>query len=157
MEDNVYNDKMIEAYISTSNKTTWYKNTFQKYKLNNNKMTWNWSWWALFGGPFFLLYRKAYLAAIGLFILMIIFNKIPFLSFILWILSGGFSVYFVYQKYQIVKGEVERYRASDREHIDTIKEKGGYNTWAIWMAVILFVIPVAYYLFLLIIFRGYNP
>jgi len=146
-----YDEQMIEAYINTPKKNTWYQNAFQKYNVNGvDKLAWHWSWWAFFGGFFFLLYRKAYIAALGLFVASIIISPIPILSFILWIASGGFSVYFIYLKYQQKKKETEASCQTEEECIQAIKNVGGVNKWVIWVAAILNTIVLVYILFFIV-------
>ena len=143
-----YDDKMIEAYIDTPEKNDWYRNAFQKYHVNGvDKLAWHWSWWALFGGFFFLLYRKAYIAALGLFILTMLVSSIPILSLIVWIASGGLSVYFIYLRYQQKRKEVDAAFQTEEERIQEMKNVGGVNTWVIWVAAILNILFIGYVLF----------
>ena len=52
-----YDNKMVEAFVNKPEKMAWYENTFDQYSVNGEaKMTWVWSWWAFFGGLFYLLY-----------------------------------------------------------------------------------------------------
>ena len=129
---------MIEAFVNKPEKTLWYQNSFRKYQVNGiDKMSWNWSWWAFFGGVFFLLYRKAYMAALGLFVISIIASWIPLAPLIIWILTGGLSTYFVYKKYSEKKKQIEATITDTQTRIDTMREIGGYNNWVVWLAVIV--------------------
>ncbi len=140
-EKNEYESQMIEAFVNNSEKTAWYQNSFRKYQVNGiDNMSWNWSWWAFFGGIFFLLYRKAYLAALGLFLLTMVLSVIPFASFVVSILAGGLSTYFVYKEYKKKKAEIETSIDDTQKCIDTMQIIGGYNTWAIWVAGILYAL-----------------
>ena len=133
-----YDNKMVEAFIDKPEKLAWYKNAFEQYNVNGvAKMTWVWSWWAFFGGIFYLLYRKAYMPAIGLLVLMIVASFIPFAGFILWILTGGFAPYFVYKTYLERKAEVESAIQDEPKRIETMRILGGCNDWAIWLAVLI--------------------
>jgi len=135
-----YDYQMIEAYIDKPEVTQWYVNAFSKYNVNGvDVMKWHWSWWAFFGSVFYLLYRKAYLAAGGLFILIIVSGIIPFGSVILWILSGGYAPYFVYKSYKEKRLEVEEMIQDDNKRFETMQAVGGYNEWAIWLGVIVHV------------------
>ena len=136
-----YDNKMIEAFVGKPEKTLWYKNAFNKYSVNGvDKMSWNWSWWAFFGGIFYLLYRKAYLAALGLFVLTIVISLIPFGGLVIWIVPGGLAPYFVYKIYQSKRAEIEVTIEDEQTRIDTMRAIGGYNDWAIWIAVIIHVV-----------------
>ncbi len=138
---NDYDNKMIEAFVGKPEKTLWYKNAFNKYSVNGvDKMSWNWSWWAFFGGIFYLLYRKAYLAALGLFVLTIVISLIPFGGLVIWIVPGGLAPYFVYKIYQSKRAEIEVTIEDEQTRIDTMRAIGGYNDWAIWIAVIIHVV-----------------
>ena len=136
-----YDKQMIEAFVNKPEKTLWYQNVFSRYNINGiDKISWNWSWWAFFGGMFFLLYRKAYMAAMMLFALSILSSMIPFGGFIVWILSGGYSTYFIYKVYQSKKREIEMQMEDESRRIETMQMIGGYNTWVIWVGVLFSVI-----------------
>lgn len=150
-----YDDKMLEAFVGVPEKVEWYKNAFKKYNVNGvESFAWNWSWWAFFGGAFFLLYRKVYLYAVGLFIVGIVLN-IPlsaiadenvktFTSLIntlsLWIISGGVSTFLLYKKYIKIKQEIENKISDTNSRIETMKTLGGVNSKVIWITIISFVI-----------------
>ena len=138
---NDYDNNMVEAFVNKPEVTQWYKNAFSRYSVNGvEKMSWVWSWWAFFGGIFYLLYRKAYMAALGLFVLTIVSFAIPFGGLIVWILTGGLAPYFVYKTYQSKKAEIEAAIDDEPKRIETMRVVGGYNDWAIWLAVALHVI-----------------
>ena len=138
---NDYDDQMLEAFVNKPEVTAWYKMAFSRYSVNGvEKMSWVWSWWAFFGGIFYLLYRKAYMAALGLFVLTIVSFAIPFGGLIVWILTGGLAPYFVYKTYQSKKAEIEAAIDDEPKRIETMRVVGGYNDWAIWLAVALHVI-----------------
>ncbi|MDD3592643.1 MAG: DUF2628 domain-containing protein [Sulfurovum sp.] len=140
---NDYENKMVEAFIDKPEKTVWYQNSFKKYQVNGiDRVAWNWSWWAFFGGFFFLLYRKAYMAALGLFVISLLASWVPILPFIVSILTGGYATYFIFKNYSDKKKEVESSIQDTQTRIDTMRELGGYNNWAIWLAAILYGIIV---------------
>ena len=135
-----YDFRMIEAYIDKPEVTQWYVNAFKRFSANGvDVMKWHWSWWAFFGSVFYLLYRKSYLAAGVLFILIIISGIVPLGSIILWILSGGYAPYFVYKAYKEKRLEVETMVEDDEKRIETMQMLGGANDWAIWLGVIVHV------------------
>ena len=137
MDANEYNNKMIEAFVAKPMdpaKNQWYKNSFTKYSFGGiDSMKWNWSWWAFFGGWVFLLYRKAYIPSLVLFVLTIVITFIPFAPLILWILTGGFSSYFVYKTYQTNKMKIELMEKDDTQRIALMQHMGGYNGWVAWV------------------------
>ncbi len=145
-EKNEYENQMIEAFINNSEKTAWYQEAFKKYQINGvDKIAWNWNWWAFLGGPFYLLYRKAYLAGLVLF-LTIGFFSIPGVIPIVPILAGGLSTYFIYKEYKKKKAEIERTIDDTQKRLDTMRIVGGYNKWAIWVpagiVVVLIVVSI---------------
>lgn len=139
-----YEARMLEAFVGKPDepeKGLWYANTFAKYNVNGvDVMKWAWSWWAFMGGIFFLLYRKAYAAAGGLFLISLVSGIIPFGGMIVWVLTGGFSSYFVYKVYKTKKLEIEAAQNDEGQRIAMMQELGGYNQWVIWVAVILNII-----------------
>jgi len=141
MQRNEYDDRMIEAFINKAEVTTWYQNAFDKLEVNGiDKMTWVWSWWAFFGGIFYLLYRKAYLAAGGLLVLTIIASLIPFGGIALWIATGGLAPYFVYKVYREKRKEIESSIEDEEKRIETMRAVGGFHSWVIWVAVVIHAI-----------------
>ena len=139
-----YEARMLEAFVGKPEEPErglWYAITFAKYNVNGiDAMKWAWSWWAFMGGIFFLLYRKAYAAAGGLFLISLVSGILPFGGLIIWVLTGGFSSYFVYRVYKTKKLEIETAQSDESQRIAMMQELGGYNQWVIWVAVILNVI-----------------
>lgn len=132
-----YDYKMIEAYIDKPEVTQWYVNAFKKFKINGvDHAAWNWSWWAFFGSVFFLLYRKAYTAAGVLSLFLVLGWFIPFGWTILWILSGGYSPFYIYKRYKETLLNVEAEIEDEQERLETMRLLGGCNTWAIVLGVI---------------------
>ena len=143
-QSNEYEARMIEAFVGkpeAPEKGLWYANTFAKYNVNGvDAIKWRWSWWAFMGGIFFLLYRKAYAAAGGLFLISLVSGIIPFGGLVVWVLTGGFSPYFVYKVYKTKKLEIETVQGDENQRVAMMQELGGYNQWVIWVAVILNII-----------------
>ncbi len=143
MENEEYENKMLEAFIQKPEVFQWYKRAFSKYNINGIKrMAWVWSWWAFGGGIFYLLYRKTYLAALLIFLVSVITSKIPFIGILISIFLGGFGVYFVYLKYQKIKQDIETTIKDNEKRIETMQQLGGYNNWAIWIGGILSIIAM---------------
>ena len=145
-----YEARMLEAFVGKPerpDKGLWYANAFSKYEINGiEKIQWKWSWWAFFGGIWFLFYRKAYAAAGGLFLISVVAQFfIPFAGIIIPIFMGGFGTYFIYKVYKTKKIEIEAIHRDEEQCIETMAEVGGYNQWAVWIGValnVLFVIAV---------------
>lgn len=142
--DSEYEAKMLEAFVAKPDrpeKGLWYANAFAKYDVNGvDTMRWNWSWWAFFGGIWFLIYRKAYAAAGGLFLIAIASSFIPFGGLVISILAGGYSTYFVYKTYKTKKLEIEAAEGDEDRRIEMMQELGGYNQWVVVLAVIVNVL-----------------
>ena len=134
MTQELYDDAIIEAFVDKPDVLPWYNNAFSKFNVNGvDALKWHWSWWAFGGGFLYLLYRKAYIPALVLFMLSMTVGMIPYASFGLMILGGGLAPYFVYKRFQDKKQEIEA-NIQDREtRIETMREIGGYHQWVIWV------------------------
>jgi len=131
----------IEAYIDTEKTEQFYKDAFSKYSATGvDQFQWHWSWWAMFGGVFYLLYRKLYLEALVYFILFAAVGAMPMISLLLWIAGGGILPYFIYKRYQKTKAQVEQNLSGTQEQLDALSTVGGVNQWAILVGVALHVI-----------------
>jgi len=140
-----YENAMIEAFVNKPEKTLWYQNAFKKFNINGiDSMKWVWSWWAFFGTWAFLLYRKQYIPAIVLFVISILGTLIPFAHFIISILAGGFSTYFVYKGYKKKKEEIEAKIEDPQKRVETMREVGGYNQWVVWVYAIFITLLFSY-------------
>ncbi|MDQ7042508.1 MAG: DUF2628 domain-containing protein [Sulfurimonas sp.] len=138
-----YSNAMIEAFIDKPEKTLWYQMAFSKFNANGiDKPTWHWSWWGFFGGFLFLLYRKAYIPALILFIASMTIGMIPFGGLLLMILSGGYSTYFIYKVYKDKLLQTEMLVDDYDKRIQTMRELGGYNQWVIWVYAIFMSIII---------------
>jgi len=129
-----YEESMLKAFINKPEKYDWYKKSFSKFDINGvPNMKWNWSWWSFFGVSSFLLYRKAYLAALIVFIVTVVTAPIPFIGLIIAILVGGYGTYFIYKRYLKKKLEIESNITDKNERILAMEKIGGYNQWVIWV------------------------
>ncbi len=130
--------QMIEAYIDKEKSEDFYKEAFAKYTVAGvDQFAWHWSWWAMFGGVFYLLYRKLYLEALVYFVLFATVGMIPFAGLIMWIASGGVLPYLVYKRYKKTKEQVEQNLSGDEVQLQALRTVGGVNQWAIWLGVAL--------------------
>jgi len=131
----------IEAYIGTEKSLPFYKEAFQKYSAAGvDQFAWQWSWWAMFGGVFYLLYRKLYIEALVYVLLFATIGMIPLAGLLMWIVSGGVLPYFVYKRYQKTKVQVEENISGEEAQLEALQVVGGVNKWAIWLAVALHII-----------------
>lgn len=156
-ELNLTREEAIKAYINKPESEDFYIKAFEQYEVNGiERFKWVWSWWAFAGGIFFLLYRKLYIEALVFFILGIIASKVTFASIILWIASGGVFIYFVYKRYKkIVTTAIDHGIKGDMA-IESLNELGGYNKWALNIAIILNVIVMIWFMYSAFILSN-NP
>jgi len=132
--DQDYQNRMIEAFIDKPEVTLWYQDAFSKFSVNGvDSMKWHWSWWAFFTGFLYLLYRKQYLGALGVFIASMTIGIIPLGGLLVMILSGGFAPYIVYKGYKSKFLEIEKAISDEETRIQTIRQVGGYNQWVVWV------------------------
>ena len=133
--------QMIEAYIDRKKTQQFYKDAFSKYSAAGvDQFQWQWSWWAMFGGVFYLLYRKLYLEALVYFILFAFVATMPMISLLLWVAGGGILPYFVYKRYQKTKAQVEQNLNGEQEQLKALSTVGGVNQWAVWVGVVIHVL-----------------
>jgi len=138
-DDENYSNLMIEAFIDKPSETLWYQTAFSKYNINGvDAIKWNWSWWAFGMGFIFLLYRKQYLASIGVLIASVIIGIVPFVgSLFVMILSGGYGTYFIYKDYTKKLAEIEAIVVDEDKRVETMRSLGGYNQWVVWVYIVL--------------------
>ncbi|MHC3994820.1 DUF2628 domain-containing protein [Thiomicrolovo sp. ZZH C-3] len=136
-----YDDAMLGAFVQKPEKFAWYKRTFAKFNQNGvDSFAWSWSWWAFFVTFWFLLYRKAYLAAIGYFGAAILFSFLPLGiigTLLFMIIAGGTAPYFVYKNYRELQRRAEAASTDTQVRIATMQQLGGYHTWVIVVAAII--------------------
>lgn len=162
-----YENEMVKAFVGKPNrpkKEQWYMNAFAKMDENNkanSTISWKWSWYSFFFGPFFLLYRKAYMAAFLwlLFLLVVVFVPIIVITssllnpiatelisrifgLLCMILIGGFGTHFVYKAYLKKRKKIEEEFLDDHSRVEAMKKSGGYHKWAIWLVGFLFLLPL---------------
>jgi len=139
--DNEYEDAMLEAFVSKPEKVEWYKKSFAKYNVNGMPVVkWNWSWWAFFAGPGYLIYRKQYMPAFILFIIQVATSFVFFLGWIPMILAGGYSSYFVYKGYRQKVMEIEHAVDDNIKRVETMRVVGGVNKWAYEIMLLAYII-----------------
>lgn len=134
--------KLLHAFVGKPEKFKFYEKASETLKVGNGySIGWCWSWWAFFAGWVFLLYRKAYLAALGSFVISILLSLVPFFGFLLYmVLSGGISTYFVLDRFAKLKKESQNSELSDQ--IRVMNNFGGYHSWVAWVFGILYGIGI---------------
>lgn len=131
-------EEAIKAYIDKPKSEDFYIDAFDRYEVNGvERFQWIWSWWALAGGVFFLLYRKLYIEALVFFTLSIIASQVSFAGIALMIASGGIFIYFVYKRYKKIVTTAVKHDIKGDIAIESLNELGGYNQWALYIAVAL--------------------
>ena len=134
-------NQLLEAHLQKDKKVDVYQPRVEANMMNGHptfKATW--SWWAFFGTWAFFLYRKMYLVAAIFFIATVITAFIPFSSIIIMIISGISAFYFYTKKLNNdlnIAGVSEKPFEEVKENISKL---GGYNSWVVWIAIILYSI-----------------
>ena len=140
----VNEEEAIEAYINKAESKQFYIEAFGKYQSQGG-FVWVWSSWALFGGIFFLLYRKLYVEAIVFMAISILAGGLLPVAIIIWIASGGVFTFFIYKRYEKIRKSARDNDVDGILLLESLKELGGYNQWAIYVAVglnVLFLIAI---------------
>lgn len=146
--ENLYqNQKAMEAFIGTPEKTSWYLVAFKKYDLNGvEKITWHWSWAAFFLGPWYLLYRKCYLEGVALLIISGILSGLEgFLYLIVNIMSGGLLTFVYYKRFKKMAFEVENVESNPEKQLQMLEQLGGVDTPLLYIGI---GISIAFVLFI---------
>lgn len=105
----------------------YYQNKFDTITKTGSKTTWNWA--AFFLNIYWLLYRKMYLQAGGLFLVKVVLNFIPYIG---WLVSIGVSIAFSMYANSIYLDHVQK-KLSEINTLDysqrefDILKKGGTN------------------------------
>jgi hypothetical protein len=146
--DEYYSDKMLKAFVGDN--VAWYKNTFSFYTFG---FTWRWSWWAFFGGEFYLLYRKCYMwSFVCIFARYFVYTTTSnYLSIIFWIALGVASPYLVYQRYINLKKNIELGESDNKEGVKIMQKYGGTND-----DIVLTILVVVFIVMILVFYRLGN-
>ncbi|MDR1910923.1 MAG: DUF2628 domain-containing protein [Helicobacteraceae bacterium] len=180
-----YETRMLEAFLRKKGKVAFYSDLYERATRSGEpRMCWKWSWWAFFGGLWYPLYRKTYLAALTIFAInnafgmflqfafgyfasnvnisnderLVTFTTIFLaflgLTFIFQIFIGGYAPYFVIKRYIDLKALIEKKYESQSERVATMAQHGGYHQWVVWIIVVVFAIINAS--LLIILFAAIN-
>ncbi len=149
-DDKHHDEQLLTAFIQKPEKVPYYQRGLNKMQIGHVfSFKWHWSWWAFFFGWAFLLYRKAYLPALGAFIVAFIMGFIPFFGWLITsIVLGGVSPYFVLKKYHDIKSQAGD---NEEEQLRAMQNFGGYHSWVVWVTVIF------YALIFLFVFAAFLP
>lgn len=132
---------LFDTFIGNPEKYSYYRGAAQKLGIGKGfSIGWHWSWWAFFAGWAYLLYRKAYLAALGSFVVGTLLSLVPFGLILYMILSGGLSVYFVLDRYAKLMGDIEGSNIDSAQ--DVMRRFGGVHTWVAWFAGVFYGLTI---------------
>jgi hypothetical protein len=160
-----YDERLLSAFVATPDKMPFYRDLYLRAtRLGAPRLCWKWSWWAFFFGALFLLYRRAYIAAAGFFVVTFVVTAIlqfetasmgylssservtialsNIMSYLcLAIVTGGFAPYFIAKQYCDFKQTVESAYANEEDRISALALSGGINNYAI--AIVIAPIAIA--------------
>ena len=140
-----YEERMLAAFVQKPEKMGYYRMAWGRFHVNGIfRFTWCWSWWGFFGTWAYLLYRKAYLAAVVTFGAGLLFGSFPFFgSLIFAVIMGGIGPYFIMRRYRDVKEEIEATVEDEATRIETMEQMGGYHRWVIWVVALMYAVIFA--------------
>ncbi|MDR2034026.1 MAG: DUF2628 domain-containing protein [Helicobacteraceae bacterium] len=175
-----YEKRMLEAFLRKKEKVAFYSDLYERATRSGEpRMCWKWSWWAFFGGLWYPLYRKTYLAALAIFAINNAFWMFLQLAFVYYahanisnfeqptaftiillgfsgaqIFIGGYTPYFVIKRYIDLKTLIEKKYESQSDRVATMAQHGGYHQWVVWIIAVVFAIINL--LLLIILFAAIN-
>lgn len=138
-----YEQAMLEAFVQKPSKITYYQNALKKMMVTGSpNLQWHWSWWGFFGGWVFLLYRKAYLAALVTFLITSAISFIPFGTIVSMIVLGGIAPFFIIKRYAMLKQQIENRYETEEERLSAMTKIGGFHNWVAWVAGIFYALLI---------------
>jgi len=142
-----YDDRLLEAFVQKPEKMAWYSAGLAKMTQSGFfSFKWHWSWWAFFFGLAYLLYRKAYLPALVVFLISIPVAFIPFGGIVMMIVVGGVAPYYVMKRYVSLKTVIEAAHEDEESRVQAMRNEGGFNTWVIWVLGTIYAILILLFL-----------
>lgn len=131
----------LSEFLKTPEKTELYARAAELFfdlgYKTSLKFSPTWSWWALFAGGWFFVYRKDYLHSIILLLLTSFFGGLCYL-YGFWAVLGG-SVCFAISLYSAVTAKyrvIKNFENSlDYDRAATLEYLSGTNKWVIWLAI----------------------
>jgi len=142
-------EELLEAHLQKADKVNIYAPRVKANMVNGVpvfKATW--SWWAFLGGWAFFVYRKMYLVAVAFLVASIVGGVFPLLMVLVFIISGVSGFYFYTKKFSTDLAIAGYGEKPLNEVKESLKNLGGYNSWIIWVVVVLNILLVIaiYYL-----------
>jgi hypothetical protein len=124
-------ERLLKAFIHDDESIVFYIRAWRRLTANGPlKFGWYWSWWGLFAGPFFLIYRRKY--ALGGALLVPFYLAFLFapavVSIVFAVLFGGFSAYPILQGFDRMKKQLKD--ENEEEQIAAMTKLGGSNRLA---------------------------
>ena len=125
--DSVRYDDMDDINLFVQKNQMFYQEKFDRIIKTGDKKTWNWA--AFFLSIYWMLYRKMYLQAGGLFLLNFLVGCIPYIGWLLnigiWIGVGMYSNSLYLDHIRKKLAEINMINSNDKEFM--IMKKGGTN------------------------------
>ncbi len=136
---------LLLTHLGTSDKVDIYYDALRKCIEGSRLVfTATWSWWAFIGGAFYFFYRK--MTKTGLFLLIptvvLWFVPIPLVGLLVNI-GCGVTAKYLYCKKFIGDLDIAGYPDRPAEEMHrSLARLGGYNSWAIWVAVLCYALSL---------------
>lgn len=122
-------------------KADYYIPKFRKFSNDGFSVTWNWS--AFFFEFVWMAYRKMYLWALAVWILILAFGNLPFLpGMVLFGMTGNY-IYYRYAKKKILHLKTNQIFSNSHDISVALEKEGGVNQWAIYAIIGLVWLSIA--------------
>lgn len=136
---------LLLTHLRTPDKVDIYYDALRKC-LEGNRLvfTATWSWWAFFGGAFYFFYRRMTRPGLLLLIptVVLCFVPIPMVGFLVNV-GCGVAAKYLYCKKFIGDLDIAGYPDRSPEEMHrSLARLGGYNSWAIWVAVLWYTLSL---------------
>jgi len=137
--------RLLQEHLQKPGKVGIFHAALSKFVINEHlHFSVTWSWWAFFCLGFYFLYRKIYLIGIIAIFIPLLAGLIPMLGIVLavivWILCG-ISAKYLYCKKFIKDLSLSGYPDKPIDEVAmNISRFGGYNTWAIIVGIIYYIV-----------------
>lgn len=133
--------ELIRAYINSPASLFYYESAFTRFRLRGfDSFAWHWSWWAFWGGPLFLLYRKLYIEAILLFIVGLFLHSLPFGTILYMVLRGGVLTYLIYRRFQNKLAHAKALSDSFEDQKRFLQKEGGTSLGALLVGIFAYLL-----------------
>lgn len=148
------NSELYQAYLGEKNQA-YYLEKFERFDRQDDGMHVSWNWGAFSFFVIWPLYRKMYLWSFSILIISAIFKVIEShaTSALLLLFAGSLDIslivaFVVFSNalyHRKVKKEIataQRMTRNDNDLIEILREKGGVNSWAVWVFWISLLITI---------------